>query len=153
TGELWRTWNLLYGSRETGRSGTKMQALTGQRNSELLSHRAPLERDSSGNPRFENICVFCGSSAGIRPSYMKGARDVGTALAQRKIGLIYGGGKVGLMGAVADAALDAAGKVIGVIPHSLVLKEIAHNHLTEMRIVDSMHERKAVMSDLADGFI
>jgi len=99
------------------------------------------------------LCVFTGSSAGVRPEYREAARDLGRLLAQRGIGLVYGGARVGLMGAVADAALEAGGVVIGVIPQGLVAKEIAHTGLTELRVVASMHERKAMMADLADGFV
>lgn len=101
----------------------------------------------------KRICVYSGSSAGIRNDYADAARDLGCALAGRGIGLVYGGAHVGLMGAVADAALDAGGEVIGVIPQSLVDKEVAHRGLPDLRIVHSMHERKALMADLADGFI
>jgi uncharacterized protein (TIGR00730 family) len=99
------------------------------------------------------ICVFCGSSFGARPVYAEAASGLGALLAARRIGLVYGGSKVGLMGAMADAALAAGGGVIGVMPESLVLKEVAHSGLTELRIVKSMHERKAMMADLSDGFI
>ena len=101
----------------------------------------------------KSVCVFTGSSAGIRPEYREAARDLGRLLAQRGIGIVYGGAHVGLMGAVADAALDAGGSVIGVIPQALVAKEIAHTGLTELRVVASMHERKAMMADLADAFV
>jgi uncharacterized protein (TIGR00730 family) len=101
----------------------------------------------------QRLCVFTGSSAGIRPEYRAAARDLGQLLAERGIGLVYGGARVGLMGAVADAALEAGGAVIGVIPQGLVAKEIAHTGLTELRVVASMHERKAMMTDLADGFV
>jgi uncharacterized protein (TIGR00730 family) len=99
------------------------------------------------------ICVFCGSSAGVRPSYARAARDLGILLARRGIGLVYGGGSEGLMGAVADAALAAGGEVIGVIPETLVAREFAHARLTELRIVTSMHERKALMAELSDAFV
>lgn len=99
------------------------------------------------------LCVFCGSSFGSRPEYEQIARHLGTTLAQREIELVYGGGKVGLMGVVADAALEAGGQVIGVIPEALVQMEIGHAGLTELRVVHSMHERKALMADLADGFV
>jgi uncharacterized protein (TIGR00730 family) len=99
------------------------------------------------------ICVFCGASPGRQPEYLAAARAVGEGLAQRGIGLVYGGGRVGLMGAVADAALDAGGQVIGVIPTSLVDRELAHPGLTELRVVETLHERKAVMAELADAFI
>jgi len=101
----------------------------------------------------KRICVFCGASNGRRPAYRTAAATLGRALAQRGIGLVYGGGKVGLMGAVADACLAAGGEVIGVIPQSLVERELAHPGATEMRIVQSLHERKALMADLSDAFI
>ncbi|MBF2051386.1 MAG: TIGR00730 family Rossman fold protein [Leptolyngbya sp. IPPAS B-1204] len=99
------------------------------------------------------ICVFCGSSFGIRPAYRHAAQAMGTALVERGIGLVYGGGQVGLMGLVADTVMAAGGEVIGVIPKFLAEKEIAHSGLTQLHLVDSMHERKALMADLADGFI
>jgi len=99
------------------------------------------------------ICVFCGSSAGNNPVYREAAIELGTALAKAGIGLVYGGAQVGLMGAVADAAMAAGGEVIGVIPRQLVERELAHDGLTELKEVGSMHERKAVMADLSDGFI
>ncbi len=99
------------------------------------------------------LCVFCGSSSGDAPAYTAAARALGTALARRGIGLVYGGASVGLMGAVADAALEAGGDVIGVMPEALAKKELAHAGLTELRIVASMHERKALMAELSDGFI
>ena len=99
------------------------------------------------------ICVFCGASPGIEARYVAAARDVGEGLAKRGIGVVYGGGRVGLMGAVAEAALIADGEVIGVIPQGLVDRELAHPGLTELRIVETLHERKAVMADLSDAFI
>lgn len=99
------------------------------------------------------LCVFCGSSPGARPAYLDAARALGVTLARAGVGLVYGGARVGLMGAVADAALDAGGEVIGVIPQALVEKEVAHGGLTDLRVVASMHERKALMAELADGFI
>ncbi len=99
------------------------------------------------------VCVFCGSSPGADPIYMRTARAVGALLAERGIGLVYGGAQVGLMGAVADGALSAGGDVIGIIPQSLRDREVAHQGLKDLRVVGSMHERKALMSDLADGFI
>ncbi len=101
----------------------------------------------------ERICVFCGSSDGARPGYVQAAKAMGTAIARAGLGLVYGGGKVGLMGVVANAALAAGGSVIGVIPQALVDKEVGHNHLTDLRVVGSMHERKQMMADLSDGFI
>jgi uncharacterized protein (TIGR00730 family) len=103
--------------------------------------------------RVKRYCVFCGSSAGREPVFAEAARSLGALLARKRIGLVYGAGNVGLMGVLADAALDAGGEVIGVIPEALVEKELAHRGLTELHIVASMHERKALMSDLADGFI
>lgn len=99
------------------------------------------------------ICVFCGSQVGRQPAYAAAAVSLGTLLAQRGIGLVYGGGKVGLMGVVADAALAAGGEVIGVIPERLMNRELGHGGVTDLRVVDSMHQRKAMMSDLSDAFI
>jgi uncharacterized protein (TIGR00730 family) len=101
----------------------------------------------------QRVCVFTGSSAGARPAYRESARQLGRLLAERRIGLVYGGARVGLMGAVADACLAAGGEAVGVIPEALVAKEIAHTGLTELRVVSSMHERKALMADLADAFV
>ena len=99
------------------------------------------------------ICVFCGASPGRRAGYRDLAASVGMGLATRGIGLVYGGGRVGMMGAVADAALAAGGEAIGVIPRQLVDRELAHQGLTELRIVETLHERKAAMAALSDGFI
>lgn len=99
------------------------------------------------------ICVFCGSNVGRDPAYQQAAVAVGTALAKAGLALVYGGGKVGLMGAVADAALAAGGKVAGVMPRALVEREIAHAGLSELHVVESMHQRKTMMADLADAFI
>jgi uncharacterized protein (TIGR00730 family) len=101
----------------------------------------------------KRICVFCGSSSGARPAYAEAARDLARSLAARNIGIVYGGSRIGLMGILADEALAAGGEVIGVIPHALVAKEIAHSGLTELYTVGSMHERKALMADLSDAFI
>ena len=101
----------------------------------------------------KRICVFAGSSSGVRPSYGEAARKVGAALTARNLGLVYGGGDVGLMGILADTILNAGGHVIGVIPAPLVEREVAHQGLSELRVVSSMHERKAQMAALADGFI
>lgn len=106
---------------------------------------------SFAEPR--RICVFSGSSAGISDAYAGAARALGEQLAQSGINLVYGGASVGLMGAVADAVLAAGGQVIGVIPRALVDKEVAHLGLTDLRIVNSMHERKALMAELSDGFV
>lgn len=99
------------------------------------------------------IVVYCGSSAGHDAVYMEQATRLGAALAQRGLTLVYGGAKVGLMGAVADGALNAGGKAIGVLPHFLQQKELAHNGLTELILVDTMHERKTKMNELCDGAI
>lgn len=99
------------------------------------------------------LCVFCGSSFGSRPVYTAAAKEVGRFLAESKITLVYGGARVGLMGAMADAAMEAGGEVIGVMPEHLIAREVGHTGLTKMHVVSSMHERKALMSDLSDGFI
>lgn len=101
----------------------------------------------------KRVCVFCGSNVGGRVEYRQAAEHLGQFLAQNGIGLVYGGGNVGLMGVLADAALAAGGEVIGVIPQAIVDREIAHRGVTELRIVPSMHARKALMADLSDGFI
>ena len=99
------------------------------------------------------LCVFCGSRPGTDPDYAAAAVEMGRLLARRGVGLVYGGGRVGLMGVVADAALEAGGEVIGVIPRALAEREIEHRGLTENHIVETMHERKAMMADLSDGFV
>ncbi len=101
----------------------------------------------------KRICVFCGSSAGRAPVYAEAARQLGATLAQRGLGLVFGAGHVGLMGILADAVLEAGGEAIGVIPQQLVDRELAHRQLTAMHIVGSMHQRKALMADLADAFL
>jgi uncharacterized protein (TIGR00730 family) len=101
----------------------------------------------------KRLCVFCGSSQGTNPAYADAATAMGTLLAKRGIGLVYGGGNVGLMGILADAVLAAGGDVIGVIPQGLADREVAHHGVTDLRVVDSMHTRKAMMADLSDGFI
>jgi uncharacterized protein (TIGR00730 family) len=101
----------------------------------------------------KRVCVFCGSSDGARPVYLETARRMGAAIAEKRLGLIYGGGRIGLMGAVADAALAAGAEVIGVIPEALAIKEVAHSGLTDLRVVQTMHQRKAMMADLSDAFI
>lgn len=101
----------------------------------------------------KNICVYLGSNAGRTPVYVEQARGLGRELAQRGIGLVYGGSNVGLMGALADAALEAGGRVVGILPERLKAKEVAHLGLTELHIVATMHERKRMMSEMSDGFI
>ena len=104
-------------------------------------------------PLRQRICVFAGSSAGARESYLIEARALGAEIARRGYGLVYGGASCGLMGACADAALAGGAEVVGVLPRALISREIAHTGLTEMRIVGSLHERKAVMSALSDGVV
>ena len=99
------------------------------------------------------FCVYCGSSSGTRSEYKHAANELGKALAERGFGLVYGGASVGLMGVVADAALTHGGEAIGVIPRALQAKELAHKGLSELHLVDSMHQRKALMVELSDGFI
>jgi uncharacterized protein (TIGR00730 family) len=101
----------------------------------------------------KRFCVFCGSSPGARPSYADGAVALARHLVASGLSIVYGGGRVGLMGILADAALDAGGEVIGVMPQALVAKEKAHRQLSELRVVNSMHERKAMMAELSDAFI
>ncbi|WP_137679918.1 TIGR00730 family Rossman fold protein [Aurantiacibacter suaedae] len=101
----------------------------------------------------KRLAVYCGSATPADPRYMALAREVGASLAQRGIGVVYGGGKAGLMGAVADGALSAGGEVIGVIPTALVNLEVAHKGLTELQVVDTMHQRKQAFTDLSDGFV
>jgi hypothetical protein len=103
--------------------------------------------------RLRRICVYCGSSPGARPEYAAAGQALGAALAAREIGLVYGGAQVGIMGQVADAVLEGGGEAIGVIPEWFMDKGVAHDGLADLRVVDSMHDRKAMMADLADGFI
>ena len=101
----------------------------------------------------QRICVYCGSSSGKRPEYVAAAQTLASALVSRDLELVYGGATAGIMGAIADAMLELGGKVHGVLPHSLRRKELAHQGLTELHMVETMHERKAKMGDLSDGFI
>ena len=101
----------------------------------------------------QRICVFCGSNAGRRPEYAEAAREMGRVLVERGIGLVYGGGNVGLMGIVADTVLAGGGEVVGVIPEALMAREVGHAGLTRIHVVRTMHERKAMMADHADGFV
>jgi hypothetical protein len=101
----------------------------------------------------KRVCVFCGSATGVNPVYAEVARELGRELTARKIGLVYGGGRIGLMGQVAGAVIDNGGTVVGVIPHSLALKEIAQEDCTELIVVNTMHERKALMADRSDAFV
>jgi uncharacterized protein (TIGR00730 family) len=101
----------------------------------------------------QRVCVFCGSSPGARPAYAEATAEVARLLAGQGIGVVYGGGHVGLMGVLADSAMAAGGEVIGVMPQALVDREIGHTEISELRVVGSMHERKALMADLSDAFI
>lgn len=107
----------------------------------------------SGKLPAKSVAVFCAAAAGVKPEYRAAAAELGHTLAERGIGLIYGGAKIGLMGAVADATLTAGGYVVGVIPHVLVDKEIAHDGLSELRVVDTMHTRKRLIGEKADAFV
>lgn len=104
-------------------------------------------------PAVRQVCVFCGSSPGIRPAYTEAARGLARALHAAGLGLVYGGAHVGLMGVIADEVLAAGGTVTGVIPRALEEREIAHRGLTELHVVETMHERKALMAELSDGFV
>jgi uncharacterized protein (TIGR00730 family) len=101
----------------------------------------------------KRLAVYCGSATPADPLYIETAREIGRALSERGIGIVYGGGRLGLMGALADAALDAGGEVVGVIPEALVNTEVAHRGISELRVVRTMHERKALFTDLSDGFL
>lgn len=117
--------------------------MTPQTTHEMFRHSAPDIK----------ICVYCGTNVGASPAYLQAATDLGSAMASLDIGLVYGGGKLGLMGAVADAVLAGGGHVIGVIPESLLNAEVGHTGLTQLEVAESMHTRKARMAELADGFI
>jgi uncharacterized protein (TIGR00730 family) len=116
-----------------------------------------MNASSDGSPatrrKLQSLCVFCGSSSGSRPIYAEAATQLGRALAKQNVALVFGGGCVGLMGILADSVLAAGGQAVGVIPKALVEKEIAHQGLTKLHVVGSMHERKALMADLADAFV
>src|SRR5690349_20864474 len=99
------------------------------------------------------ICVYAGSNAGAKPAYAAAARALGAELARRGVGLVYGGGRVGLMGEIADAVMSGGGEAIGVIPEALFDRELGHRGLTDLRVVASMHDRKAMMAELSDGFV
>jgi uncharacterized protein (TIGR00730 family) len=106
-----------------------------------------------GVPALSSICVFCGSNPGARPAYLEAAEAVGRGLAQRGVRIVYGGAKLGMMGALAEAARGAGGEVTGIIPKGLFDREIGHTGLDDLRVVSSMHERKALMAELSDAFI
>ncbi len=116
-------------------------------------HAAPVTGWRMRSEPTMRVCVYCGSNAGTSPSFGEAAQQLGSALAHRGIGLVYGGGHVGLMGLLADAALAADGEVIGVITEQLVRAEVAHDGLTRLEVVPTMHDRKARLTDLADGFV
>lgn len=103
--------------------------------------------------KLSSVCVFCGSSEGVREEYAAAARGLGFTMAGRGLRLVFGGGRVGLMGVVADAVLEAGGEAVGVMPQTLMDEEIGHESLTELRVVGTMHERKALMADLTDAFV
>ncbi|VVD70933.1 TIGR00730 family Rossman fold protein [Pandoraea soli] len=101
----------------------------------------------------KSLCIYCGAATGVRPAYAEAARDLGRRMAQAGIRLVYGGGKVGLMGIIADAVLAHGGEVIGIIPKALMEREVGHTGLTQLHVVENMHQRKQMMADLSDAFI
>lgn len=103
--------------------------------------------------KIQNICVYCGSNSGRQPEYIEHAQGFARELVKRGLGLVYGGASVGIMGAVADTVMAEGGRVIGIIPEALMKKELAHRGLTELHVVQSMHERKTLMAQKADGFV
>lgn len=103
--------------------------------------------------KIKKICVYCGSSPGKNPAYLQAAESLASQMCKRGIGLVYGGAAIGVMGAVANAVLEGGGEAIGIIPRSLAVKEVAHSNLSELHVVASMHDRKAMMAELSDGFI
>ncbi len=117
-----------------------------------MAHTQPLHAAATNRP-LARICVFCGASGGANPQYAAAARELGTLLAEKRITLIYGGGRAGLMGTVADAALEQGGQVIGVITRLLQNRELQHTGVTSLHVVETMHERKMMMANLADAFI
>lgn len=119
----------------------------------MNGERSAVSGSGTAAGRLKSVCVFCGSSAGSDPRFVEAARAAGALLARRRIALVYGGGHVGMMGALADAALAAGGRVTGVIPQHLMRPEVAHPGLSELIVVDSMHQRKWLMADRADAFL
>lgn len=101
----------------------------------------------------KSVCVFCGSGEGIREDYARAARELGRTMVSRGLRLVFGGGQVGLMGVVADATMEAGGEAVGVMPQGLLEKEIGHQSLTDLKVVGTMHERKALMADMSDAFV
>lgn len=128
-------------------------AATGLGVNDGLPRAAPADTPSGAMSRFKRVCVFCGSGEGKDPAFAEAATAIGAGLAARGIGVVYGGAKVGLMGRVADAALARGGEVLGVIPDKLRTKEVAHDGLTELFVVESMHARKAMMGHLSSAFV
>ena len=123
----------------------------------FVSSCSPSDARDRGRARYDRrmrrICVFCGSAVGANTAYADAAREMGRVLVERGISLVYGGGHVGLMGVIADTVLAAGGEAIGVIPHGLAVREVAHKSLTKLHVVGSMHERKAMMASLSDAFV
>lgn len=115
--------------------------------------RSPLRPIRAVEAPLRSVCVFCGSSPGRDPQFVQAARETGVLLARRGLAIVYGGGHVGMMGAMADAALAAGGRVVGIIPQHLMRPEVAHPRLSELVVVDSMHQRKRLMADRCDGFL
>jgi uncharacterized protein (TIGR00730 family) len=142
-------------SQFTPRSAAKRRADDTPRNQPPEPHRrfGHASCHAGGVPGLSSICVFCGSNGGADPAYVAAAESVGAGLAQRGIRTVYGGGRVGLMGALANAARAGGGEVVGVMPQQLVDREIAHTGIDDLRVVDTMHERKALMVELADAFV
>ena len=112
-----------------------------------------IRRGDGGVSALRRVCVYCGANVGARPAYAEAARRLGRVLGERGLGVVYGGGNVGLMGVLADAALLAGAEVVGVIPRALMARELGHQGVTELRVVETMHERKAVMAELGDAFV
>ena len=134
--------------RERGQNRELYRGPDPDRHRQALAN-APTKRDTE----MKRICVFCGSHLGNGPSYAHMARDIAERLVRAGYGIVYGGGSIGLMGVVADAALAAGGEVVGVIPQALARMEVAHPNLSDLHVVTTMHERKALMAELSDGFI
>jgi uncharacterized protein (TIGR00730 family) len=122
-------------------------------NSSITAPAGEQYQTSASVEAIKNVCVYCGSANRVDERYRKHAAELGVLLAQEKLGLVYGGGRVGLMGIVADAALNAGGKVVGIIPHHIQAMEVEHHGLTELHIVDSMHTRKRMMADRSDAYV
>jgi uncharacterized protein (TIGR00730 family) len=135
------------------RRSITMASKTGGFGKPVASCITATTNDRSSEIAMKRVCVFCGASAGLRQEYRIATQALASALARRGIGLVYGGGNVGLMGILADAMLQAGGEVTGVIPRSLVAREVAHRGVTALHVVDTMHQRKAMMNELSDAFV